>query len=155
MISAWLSKESALPGVFVDARMLKESSLRRATVDDGCLHHRAESNFRSVPVAQTQCPSTSRRSSLEKSLSSPIMPCSRANFVQGTKQSLPAGRPTACRIVDRSKDTEVLTAKGQLHSTKPADHCARCFRSTPNCSHRQLARLTSLSFVRVGNESLF
>ena len=29
------------------------------------------------------------------------------------------------------------------------------FRSTPNCRHKQLARLTSLSFVRVGNESSF
>ena len=60
----------------------------------------------------TQSPSTSRRPSLEKSLSSPIMPCSRAYFVQGTKQSLPAGRPTACTIVDRSMDPELLTAKG-------------------------------------------
>ena len=32
VISTWLSKESALPGVFVE-----ESSLRRATVADGCL----------------------------------------------------------------------------------------------------------------------
>ena len=39
------------------------------------LHRRAESNFRFVPVAQTQCPSTSGRP-FQKSLSSPIMPCS-------------------------------------------------------------------------------
>ena len=30
-----------------------------------------------------------------------------------------------------------------------------CFRSTPNCNHKQQARLTSFSFVRVGNESRF
>ena len=53
-------------------------------------------------------------------------------------------------------DPEVRTAKGQL----PHDEACRSlrtsidsFRSTPNCSHKQLARTTSLSLVRVGNES--
>ena len=64
----------------VTSRVLEESSLRRATVADGCLHRHAESNFRSVPVAQTQYPSTLRKPSLKKSLSSPIKPCSTALF---------------------------------------------------------------------------
>ena len=63
------SKESALPGVFVDF------SVARGELPPpryGCwqllaheLHRRTESNFRFVPVAQTQCPSTSRRPSLK------------------------------------------------------------------------------------------
>ena len=40
VISTWLSKESALPGVFVTSRVLEEGSLRRPMVADGCLHHR-------------------------------------------------------------------------------------------------------------------
>ena len=75
VISTGLSKELYFLGVFFDFSELEESSLRRATVADGCLHRRAQSNFRFVPVGQTQCPSTSRRPSLKKSLSSPIMPC--------------------------------------------------------------------------------
>ena len=69
VISTWLSKESVLPGVF--ARLLEESSLRRATVADGCLrimsdlHRRVESNLRFVPIAQTRCPTTSRKPSLK------------------------------------------------------------------------------------------
>ena len=74
-------------GCFSTSRELEESSLCRFTVADSCLHRRAESNFRFVPVAQTQCPFTSRRPSLKKSLSSPIMPCSRALFNAKKKQS--------------------------------------------------------------------
>ena len=76
VISTWLSKKSALPVVFVDF------SCARGELPPtrfGCLHRRAESNFRFVPVAQTQCPFTSRRLSLKKSLS-PIMPCASALF---------------------------------------------------------------------------
>ena len=47
--------------------------------------------------------------------------------------------------VASSMGPQVLTAKGQLPYDR--DRCARSFRSTPNCSHKQLARLTSLSFV--------
>ena len=85
VISTCLSKESALPGVFVDF------SVARGELPPpryGCwrllaheLHRRAESNFRFVPVAQTQCPSTSPAQTFrEKSLSSPTMPCSKAFF---------------------------------------------------------------------------
>ena len=121
-----LSKESALP-VLVDFSVARGASLRHATVADGCLHCREESNFSFVPVAQTQCPSTSRRPALKKCLSSPILPCSRALLRQRKKQSLPDVRPqAACRIVDRSMDPEELTAKGQRRlATKPADRCAR------------------------------
>ena len=163
------------PGVFFDFSELEESSLRRATVADGCLHRRAQSNFRFVPVPQTQCPSTSRRPSLKKSLSSPIMPCSRALFNVRNRASRCS---TACRIVSRSMDPEVLTGtRGccvppkknfwAVHNTpfrnvpaatrrslQIAAH-VDSFLSTPTCSHKQLARLTSLSFVRVGNESRF
>ena len=72
------AKNQHFVGCLSTSRLLEESSLRRATVADGCLHRREESKFRFVPVAQTQCPSTSRRPSLKKCLSSPIMPCSRA-----------------------------------------------------------------------------
>ena len=41
-------------GCFSTSRELEESSLCRFTVADGCLHRRAESNFRFIPVAQTQ-----------------------------------------------------------------------------------------------------
>ena len=57
-------------------------------------------------------------------------------------------------------DPEVLTALGfaYCHTTKPADRLVAAhvdsFRSTPNCSHKQLARLTSLSFVRVGTKAV-
>ena len=44
------------------SQVLEESYLSDAV---GCLHCRAESNFLFVPVAQTQCPSTSRRPSLK------------------------------------------------------------------------------------------
>ena len=82
LISTWLSKESALPGVFADFSGARGElpppryGCRRLLACHRC----AESNFRFVAVAQTQCPSTSRRPSLKKSLSSSIMPCSRALF---------------------------------------------------------------------------
>ena len=62
-----LRKESALPGVFVDfSRRAPSAALRLLTgLLAHELHRRAESNFRFVPVAQTQCPSTSRRPSLK------------------------------------------------------------------------------------------
>ena len=89
VISTWLSKESALPGMFVDFSVARgEFPPPRARVADGCLHRREESNFRFVPVAQTQCPSISRRPSQKKSLPSPIMPC-----------SLSFWRPTACSLL--------------------------------------------------------
>ena len=74
VISTCLSKESALAaalGCLSTSRLLEESSLHRVTVADCALAHElhrlAESNFRFVPqpVAQTQCPSTSRRPSLK------------------------------------------------------------------------------------------
>ena len=69
VIFTCLSKESALPGVFVDFSVAwGELPPPRY----GCwrllaheLHRRTESNFRFVPVAQTQCPSTSRKPSLK------------------------------------------------------------------------------------------
>ena len=111
--------------------------LRRATVNDGCLHHRAESNFRFVPVAQTQCPSTSRRSSLEKSLSSPIMPCSRANFVQGTKRSLPL--PSSSRTSDCMYDRRSIEGYGSANRKGPAATCTR--RSLRITAHAAFGRL--------------
>ena len=70
---------SAFCGV---CRLLKFSGAREELPPTrfGCLHRRAESNFRFVPVAQTECPSTSRRPSLKKSLSSSIIPCASALF---------------------------------------------------------------------------
>ena len=69
VIFTCLSKESALPGVFVDF------SVARGELPPpryGCwrllaheLHRSTESNFRFVPVAQTQYPSTSGRPSLK------------------------------------------------------------------------------------------
>ena len=53
----------------------------------------------------------------EKSLSSPIMPCSRASFNVRNRAFL----TTACRIVDRSMDPVVPTAKGQV----PRDEACR------------------------------
>ena len=154
MISTLLSKEPALPGVFVDSRVLEESSLRRATVADVCLHHCAESNFRFVPVAQTQCPFTSRRSTLKNSLSSPIMPCSRALFNVRNRAFRPDVRLPLGSSIDRFirnfGGSTIANRKGPAATRrKPADRCARCFLLTPNCSHKQLARLSSLSFVRV------
>ena len=57
-------------------------------------------------------------------------------------------------VVDKSMDPEVLTAKGQLphDEAQIAAHAVNVFNQLPTC-HKQLARLTSLSFVRVGNES--
>ena len=124
MISTWLSKETALflgcLSTLGCSRRAPSAVLRLLTVV--CITARNQT-FASY-LSLTLCPSTSRRSSLKKSLS-PIMPCSRAYFVQGTKQSLPAGRPTACRIVDRSMDPEVLTVKGQL----PHDETCRSLRT--------------------------
>ena len=84
--------------MFVDfsARLLEESSLRRVTVADGCLHRRAESNFCFVPVAQTQCPSTSGKTFPEKVL----VVSNHALFIV-QEQSLPHVRLHACSIVDR------------------------------------------------------
>ena len=69
VISTYLSKESALPGVFVDFSVARG---KLPPLRYGCwrllaheLHRRAESNFRFVPVAQTQCPSTLGRPSLK------------------------------------------------------------------------------------------
>ena len=81
--------------------MLQESSLRPATVADGCLHRHAESNFRFVPVAQTQYPSTSRKPSLKKSLSSPINQAMFNSFVRRKKQSLPDVRLHVGSSIDR------------------------------------------------------
>ena len=68
VISTWLSKESALHGLFVDFSVAwgelppPRYGCRRLLAHE--LHRRAKSNFRFEPVAQTQCPSTSRRPSL-------------------------------------------------------------------------------------------
>ena len=65
------AKNQHFLGCLSTSRLLEESSLRRVTVADCALAHElhrlAESNFRFVPhpVAQTQCPSTSRRPSLK------------------------------------------------------------------------------------------
>ena len=69
VISTWLSKESVLPGVFVDFSVARgELPLPRY----GCwrllaheLHRRVEANLRFVPIAQSRCPSTSRKPSLK------------------------------------------------------------------------------------------
>ena len=60
------------------------------------------------------------------------------SFVQGTKQSLPAGRPTACTIVDRSMDPEVLTAKGQLPHVHDDREACRSLRTLPVLVDSQL-----------------
>ena len=70
-------QKSALPVVFAD---FSGAGGELLPTRFGCLHRRAESNFRFVPVAQTHCPFTSHRPSLKKSLSSPIMPCASALF---------------------------------------------------------------------------
>ena len=68
VISTWLSKESALPGLFVDFSVAwgelppPRYGCRRLLAHK--LHCRAKSNFRFVPVTQTQRPCTSRRPSL-------------------------------------------------------------------------------------------
>ena len=90
------------------SRRAPSAALRFA---DGFLHRREESNFRFVPVAQTQFPSISRRPSLKKSLSSPIMPCSGAFNVRN-KVFL----TSACWI----------TAKGQV----PQDEACRSLRTS-------------------------
>ena len=68
-------------GCLSTSRLLEESSLRRATVADGCLHRSElrglKLSLRTVPVAQTHCPSTSRRPSVRSPMSSSIMPCLR------------------------------------------------------------------------------
>ena len=74
-------------------------------------------------------------------LSSPIMLCSRAFNVRN-KVFL-----TSDCMLDNRKGPGATRRSLQI-----AAH-VDSFRSTPNCSHNQLARLTSLSFVRVGNES--
>ena len=141
-------------GCLSTSRLVEESSLRRATVADGCLHRREPRGFKlSLRTCRSNSVSFHFTQTFEITRKSPCR-----------LQSCPAQETEPFCMEDRrSMDPEVLTAKGAgaCHRTKPAqaaDRCARRqpkFRSTPNCSHNQPARLTSLSFVRVGNESRF
>ena len=91
-------------GVLLISRVLEESRLpppRGCTVADGCLHRRAESNFRFVPVAPTQVSFHFTQTFPEK-----VLVVSKS-FVHRKKQSLPDMRLAACRIIDRSMDPEV------------------------------------------------
>ena len=136
------------------------SSLRRFTVADGCLRMnciaaRNQTFALYLSLKLSVLP-------LHADLPWKVLVVSNhallKSFLQRKKQSLPNVRLHVwCRIVDRSMDPEVLTASGQV----PHDEACRSLRTStvfgrlPTCRHQQLARLTSLSFVRVGNESRF
>ena len=80
------------------------------------------------------------------------------SFVRRKKRSLPYVRLHEGSSID-------IDASGSANRQGPAAILVRrslqiaahvdCFRSTLNCNHKQRARLTSFSFVRVGNESRF
>ena len=150
VISTWLRKESALPGVFVDfkARLLEESSLRRATVADGCLHRRELRgfNFRFVPVAQTQCPSTSRRLSLKSPCRLQLESC------PAKKQSLSDVRLSECMSVRRSIDgSGSANRKGpgaKRRSLQIAAGCARRQFSVDSQLQSQPASETHVALFR-------
>ena len=89
----------------------------------------AESNFRCVPVSRSNSVSFHLTQTFpEKSLSPLIMPCSRAFFkVRNRAFPIPDVRlPCTRRIVHRSMDPEVLTAKGQV----PHDEACRSLRTS-------------------------
>ena len=133
MISTWLSKESAFPGVFVDF------SVARGELPPpryGCWSMAACASPRGIKLSLRTAAGRSNSVSFhftqtfpEKSVSSLIMPSSRA-FFNVRNRAFPT---SDCRIVDRSMDPEVLTAKGQV----PHDEACRIaahvdsFRSTP------------------------
>ena len=79
VICMQLSKESALPGVFVDLsghESRPSAALPLLTV--ACIAARYQTFASEVSLSlNLKCPSTSRRPSLKKFLSSPIMPRSR------------------------------------------------------------------------------
>ena len=162
VISTWLCKNHALPGVFFDFsgawRELPPPRYGRRLV----------ASPRVIKLLLRTCRSNSVlvffHFTHAQTFPEKVLVVSNyamlKGFVKRKKQSfLTFDCMWPCRIVNRSVDAEVLTAKDQLPHRRSlqmsiAEHVVR-FRSTPNCSHKQLARLTSFSFVRVGNESRF
>ena len=149
-----LSKESALPGVFVDFSVVRgELPPPRY----GC--RRLLASPRGIKLSLCTCRSNSVVSfHFTQTFPEKVLVLKFSNhallksFAQRKKQSLPDVRLHLGSSIDRSIDPE----RARCHTTKPADRFVDSFRSTPNCSHhKQLARLTSLSFVRVGNVSRF
>ena len=99
VISTCLSEESALSVVFVDFSSARELPPPRY----GCRRLLASPrgiklNFDSYLSLKAQSPSTSRRTFLKKSLSSPIMQCSR---VRRKKQSLSEKRLHVGSLINR------------------------------------------------------
>ena len=79
-----------------------------------------------VPVAQTQFPSeVPLYADLPWKSPCRLQSC-HAQGLCSRKETEPSRRPTACGIVDRSMDPEVLTAKGQL----PHDEACRSLRTS-------------------------
>ena len=85
------------------------------------------------------------------------------SFVRRKKQSLPESKQSLPDVrlhvgssIDRyaSGSANRQGPAATRQSLQIATHLD-CFRSTPNCNHKQRGRLTSFSFVRVGNESRF
>ena len=133
------------------SRLLEESSLRRTTIADGrllmnCIAARNQT-FASYLSLKPQCPTEGfhfTRTFPETSLSSLIMPCSRAVFNVRNRAV-----PTADWIlISPSMDPEVLTAKGQCLTTKPAVRCARRQFSVDSRLQSQAASETHVALFR-------
>ena len=152
-----LSKESALPGVFVDFWVARgEVPPPRY----GC--RRLLASPRGIKLSLRTCRSNSVSYHFTQTFPEKVLVFSNHALLKSFAQrnvrnrAFPTSDCVTCRIVDRSMDPEVLTAKGQV----PHDEACRSLRTSTvsfsNCSHhKQLGRLTPLSFVRVGSESRF
>ena len=155
------SKESALPGVFVDF------SGARGELPPPCYGcRRLLASSRGIKLSLRTCRSNSVPVSFYFTQTFPekvVVVSNQAmfnSFVRRKKQSLPDVRLHVGSSIDRyaSGSANRQGPAATRRSLQIATHVDR-FRSTPNCNHkcnhRQLARLTSYSFVRVGNESRF
>ena len=176
VISTWPSKESALLGVFVDVSVARGQLRPPRYGCCGCLRMNCI-RTRGIKLSLRTCQSLNLSVlPLHANLPWKVLVVSNhallKSFLQRKKQSLPESRrATACsctRRIDRrsidgsgSANRKGPGATRRRRSLPIAAHVDSFhgFRSTPapNCRPRdkQLARLTSLSFVRVGNESRF
>ena len=127
---------------------------RRAPSSSAALRLLTVAASRSIKLSLRTCRSNSVSFYFTQTFPEKVLVVSNHALFIVQEQSLPDFR-LHVGSVDRRWIRKCEPQRASCHTTNPADRCARSFRSTPKCSHEQLARLASLSFVRVGNESRF
>ena len=139
---------------FPSLRSLKSKS----PFADGC--RRLLASPRGIKLALRTCRSNSVSFYFTQTFPEKVLVISNQamfnSFVRRKKQSLPDVRLHVGSSIDRyaSGSANRQGPAATRRSLQIATH-VDCFRSTPNCNHKQLARLTSFSFVRAGNENRF